>query len=69
MKKECAIEIQKLALEAVRNLAQITNVDAGSYEEYSKIKRGAGLSIGAIQMEILEVINRIFPELDDLKDK
>jgi hypothetical protein len=33
---------------------------------HEQIKRGVGLSVGTIQIEILEIINREYPELDDL---
>jgi hypothetical protein len=67
MKKEAAIQIQKSAHEAMQSLLQIASIDAKQYAEYEEIKKGVGMCIGHIQMEILEVINKLHPELDDLK--
>ena len=67
--KQHAFEIQKLALEAVSKLSQVLTVAEKRCDknEYEQIKRGVGLSIGAIQMELLETINTLHPDLDDLK--
>jgi len=69
MNKQCAIEIHKLALEAISRLSQVLAVAESRCDkkEYEKIKKGVGLSIGSIQMELLETINSAFPDLDDLK--
>ena len=40
--------------------------DECSPEQHQQIEHGVGLSIGRIQMEILEVINAQYPDLDDL---
>jgi hypothetical protein len=40
--------------------------DRCSLEQQEQIRRGVGLAIGKIQMEILEVINAAHPNLDDL---
>lgn len=40
-----------------------------SEEDYHRIKRSVGLSVGRVQMEILEVINAQYPEIDDLKSQ
>lgn len=66
--RQSAIEIQKLALEAVSKLSRILAVTENrcDKEEYEKVKKGVGLSIGAIQMELLETINSLYPDLDDL---
>ena len=67
--KQHAIEIQKLALEAVSKLAQVLTVAENRCDknEYEQIKKGVGLSIGTIQMELLEIINSLYPDLDDLR--
>lgn len=67
--RQCAIEIRKLALEAVSRLSQVLAVaeDRCDKREYEQIKKGVGLSIGSIQMELLETLNSAFPDLDDLK--
>lgn len=70
LKKEDAKIIRDHALTAIRELMTLVyfSADRCSPEEYEQLKRGVGLSIGRIQMEILEVINRAYPELDDLLD-
>ena len=35
-------------------------------QDFLAIKRGIGLSVGRIQIEILEVINAQYPDIDDL---
>lgn len=37
-------------------------------DEFALIKRGVVLSIGRIQTEILDIVYREYPDLDDLKD-
>ncbi|MEO8572546.1 MAG: hypothetical protein ABI481_01145 [Pyrinomonadaceae bacterium] len=68
--KEIAITIQKRALSAIVELNTILSDVNGecSDEAFGLIKRGVGLSIGRIQMEILEPLYRQFPEIDDLAD-
>ena len=68
MEKEHAVVIRDHALKAIRELMDLLHIskDKCDPEEYEQIKRGVGLSIGRIQMEILEVINTAYPELDDL---
>jgi 23S rRNA maturation mini-RNase III len=67
--KENAIQINSHALKAVSELSLILSnlKEQLSESEYEKIKRGVGVSIGTIQIEICEYINTHFPELDDLK--
>jgi hypothetical protein len=69
MNRDTAIEIQKHALDSIAELMEILRVSHGacSPDMYEKIKRGVGLSIGRIQMELLEIINHAYPDLDDLK--
>jgi hypothetical protein len=68
LKKEDATEIRDHALKAIQELMALFHIskDTSSPEEHEQIKRGVGLSIGKIQMEILEVINAAYPDLDDL---
>ena len=70
MKKETAIEVYKLALEAISSLTLILKVmpEDSSDEELLVIKRGIGTAIGDIQMDLLEVVIRQYPELDDLNE-
>lgn len=70
IERETAIKIQKHALRAIEELnsALISLPNNCSAEDFQAIRRGVGLSLGTIQMELLEVINQQYPELDDLKD-
>jgi len=68
IEKECAKEVSELALDAVTKLTRILVVitDRCSADEYKKIKKGVGLSIGKIQTDILNDIFREYPEFSDL---
>lgn len=66
MNRENAQKIHELALKAITDLTSILQID-NEYKEYDQIKKGVGLSIGKIQMDILEVVYKNFPELDDLE--
>jgi hypothetical protein len=68
LKKEDATEIRDHALTAIKELMTLFHFakDKCSPEQHEQIKRGVGLAIGNIQMEILEVINQAYPEFDDL---
>ena len=70
LKKEDAKIIRDHALKAIQELMTLSYFSAEkcSLEQDEQLKRGVGLSVGRIQMEILEVINRAYPELDDLLD-
>lgn len=69
IEKQCAIEIRELALKAISELSQSLSVSRNrcSEEEYERIKKGVGLSIGKIQTDLLDIIYAAYPELDDLK--
>ena len=68
--KETALQIQRRALNAIieLNTALSEIEDDCPDEDFELVKRGVGLSIGRIQMEILEVLNRQHPDIDDLKE-
>ena len=70
MRKETAVEIYSLAMSAISSLTMILNALPNdiSAEELIMIKRGVGTAIGDIQIDLLEVINAQYPELDDLVD-
>lgn len=65
-----ALQIQKKALNAIVELNSIVLdiQDDCPEEDLILIKNGVGSSMGIIQMEILEVINRQYPEIDDLRE-
>jgi hypothetical protein len=69
MKKEDAVEIKERGLKAVQELSAILVFIRGrcSDEEFQKVKRGVGLSIGRIQTELLDLIYSEHPDLSDLK--
>jgi len=68
LEKDSAVEIRDHALKAIRELMDLLHLskDKCDAEQYEQIKRCVGLSIGRIQMEILEIVNAAYPELDDL---
>lgn len=71
IEKQCAAEIRKLALKAISALSEILVIsrERCSVDNYEQFKKGVGLSIGDIQIDILDVIDAIYPELDDLEKK
>ena len=68
MEKQCALDIRDHALKAITELTQLLNTSQGrcSQEEYERIKKGIGLSIGKIQIDVLDVVYAAHPELNDL---
>lgn len=68
IKKDAATEIHAQALRAITELSKILYLIEGkcSEEDYARIKKVVGVSIGEIQVDILDPINLIYPELDDL---
>ena len=71
MKRDFAVTAQRAALESVRQLS-ILLVEAKaacSPESYDNLKRGIGLSIGAIQIGVLDVISSAHPDLDHLEGR
>lgn len=69
IQKPDAIKVRDFALAAITNLSSVLNLVNGkmSHEEYLQIKKTVGLSIGRIQTDILDLVARDYPELDDLK--
>ncbi|MRW90693.1 hypothetical protein GJ699_11900 [Duganella sp. FT80W] len=69
IEKDCAIELQRHALAAIRELSMLLNKCQGncSADRFEQLRDGVGRSIGQIQMGILEVVIEEFPELDDLQ--
>ena len=68
--KTTAIQVQQRALSAIRELMTILSEIDGkcSEQDYQCIKRGVGLSVGRVQMEILEILNAQHPDIDDLRE-
>ena len=69
IEKECAIEVQRRALQAITELTKLLNQTQGrcSAERYEELREGVGRAIGSIQMGILEIVIAEYPELDDLQ--
>lgn len=69
MKKNQAIEIKKHSLNAISELSKILNIQFKSIseEEYNKLKKNIGISIGNIQTELLDVIYFQYPDISDIK--
>jgi hypothetical protein len=70
MKLDVAANVKQRALVAVAELHSIlTDIrNECSSEDFQLVKRGVGLSIGTIEIELLQAIYRQYPEIDDLKD-
>jgi hypothetical protein len=68
--KQDATIVRDHALKAIEELMALFHFvkDRCSTKQHEQFKRGVGMSIGRIQMDILEVINAAYPELDDLAD-
>lgn len=68
MERKLAVEVQQHALQAIRSLSDALDTckDRCSADEYEQVKRGVGLSMGRIETELLAVIYKEFPDLDDL---
>lgn len=67
MKRDLAETVKIKALNAVKELNSIVleDFDWDAPENYN-LKKGIGLSIGRIEIEILGVIYKKYPDLDDL---
>ena len=68
MDRKIATQVQHHALSAVKSLSEALDAckDRCSAEEYERIKRGVGLTMGRIETELLAIIYKEFPDLDDL---
>ena len=67
--EDTAEKIHEASLRAVVELpALLRDVEPRcSGEDFQKIKRGVGLTIGTIQAELLDPLYVEYPELDDLR--
>jgi hypothetical protein len=70
IEKEIALEIRTHALAAIVELHTILDDvrERCSAEDFETIKRGVGLSIGSIEVDLLLPIYAQHPEIDDLQD-
>lgn len=71
MNKDDAIELRDHGLRAIEELALLLNIacERCSEDERERIKRGVGLSIGRIDVDLLAVIYEQYPEIDHLRDR
>jgi hypothetical protein len=71
MNKQDATEMRDHGVRAIRELMDLLYMarDRCSPEEYESIKRGVGLSIGRIDVDLLGIIYKEYPEIDDLAGK
>ena len=67
MNETDARELRELGLRAVEQLSDLLNLakERCSEEEYESIRRGVGLSIGRIQLEVLDVVGENYPQIED----
>lgn len=67
MERDQAMQIHAKALVAVEHLMSILEVMKGplTLEEFEEVKKGVGLSIGAIEMHVNAPLFRRFPGLED----
>lgn len=68
MDKQAAIEMRDHGVKAIRGLMDLLYLaqERCSPEECELIKRGVGLSIGRIDADLLSIIYKQYPELDDV---
>ncbi|RSZ24200.1 hypothetical protein EJO66_32090 [Variovorax beijingensis] len=66
MRRDQAIQIHGKALAAVEALTSVLEVmkETVTAEEFEKLKKGVGLSIGAIEMHINAPLLQYFPDLE-----
>ena len=70
IEKERAAEIRESALRAISELSRLLEACRGrcSDDDYERLRKGVGLSIGRIQTDLLDVVYSAYPDLDDLKN-
>ncbi len=67
MTRETAQIIKERCNRALRELTSILEIKNDcTEEEFAAVKRGVGLSLGRIQMELLEMVNAQYSDMDDL---
>lgn len=69
IEKNTAIEVQKHALDSIKSLSLALEAcdSRCSPDEFERIRRAVGLSIGRIETELLAIVYKAYPELDDLR--
>ena len=72
MTRDTAIKIQQSGRAATAMLIALLDQVRGdcSDGEFQSVKRGVGLTIGRIQMDLIEPVLVLYPDVDDLpKDR
>ena len=71
MNKDDAIELRDHGLRAIEELTLLLNIawERCSEDERQRIRRGVGLSIGRIDVDLLSVLYEQHPEIDHLRDR
>jgi hypothetical protein len=71
MDKRDAIRMKEHGVKAIKELMDLLYLalDRCSPEECELIKRGVGLSIGRIDVDLLGIIYQQYPEIDDLAEE
>ena len=64
--RQFALEVQSRGLKAVELLWEIVelNKDGCSPDEYERIRRGVGIALGRIQMDVLDTLYKHHPDLN-----
>lgn len=67
--RRTAIEMKAAALDAIRALSKLAKIGSENISEtdFSEMKRFIGMTIGELDENVLTVIYRQHPDLDDLK--
>ena len=71
MTKDDAIELRDHGVRAIEELTALLNVawERCSEDERQRIKRGVGLSIGRIDVDLLSIIYEQHPDIDHLRTR
>lgn len=69
IQKQYAIDIREQGLKAIELLTEILYWDVRdcSPDQYEQIERGVGISIGVIQTQLLDVLYKEHPDIDNLR--
>lgn len=67
MNRDLAVRIKGKALAAVEELASILDIvkDEIPNHEFEQVKKGVGLAIGSIEMQVNVQLYRQFPDLEN----
>jgi hypothetical protein len=65
MNRNIAVKVTKQAEEVLAKIAELLDIVNGNYvgEEKHRLQKAIGLAIGEIDLEVLEPIYKMFPDL------